>query len=98
MFLELYTMSWPEAFMGRRKMEQQGKAYVLRVCGNEEAGARSDYSRFVRKGIGQGRRRQKARAEARRVYCYWAVVEMGYSLADLARLFSMSGQGVEYAV
>ncbi len=28
----------------------------------------------------------------------WAVVELGYSLADLARLFGMTGQGVGYAV
>jgi REP element-mobilizing transposase RayT len=42
--------------------------------------------------------RQKIRAEARGLYCYWAVVELGYSLADLARLFGMTGQGVGYAV
>ena len=42
--------------------------------------------------------RQKKRAEARGLYCYWAVVELGYSLADLARLFGMTGQGVGYAV
>ena len=37
---------------------------------------------------------QKTRAEARGLYCYWAVVELGYSLADLARLLGMTGQGV----
>ena len=42
--------------------------------------------------------RQKTRAEARGLYCYWAVVELGYSLADLARLLGMTGQGVGYAV
>ena len=42
--------------------------------------------------------RQKTRAEARGLYCYWGVVELGYSLADLARLFGMTGQGVGYAV
>jgi chromosomal replication initiation ATPase DnaA len=42
--------------------------------------------------------RQKARAEARGLYCYWAVVELGYSLADLARLLRMTGQVVGYAV
>ena len=42
--------------------------------------------------------RQKTRAEARGLYCYWAVVELGYSLADLARFFGMTGQGVGYAV
>ena len=29
---------------------------------------------------------------------YWAVGELGYSLADLARLLGMTGQGVGYAV
>jgi len=38
--------------------------------------------------------RQKTRAEARRLYCYWSVVELGYSLADLVRLLGMTGQGV----
>ena len=42
--------------------------------------------------------RQKIRAEARGLYCYWAVAELGYSLADLARLLGMTGQGVGYAV
>jgi putative transposase len=42
--------------------------------------------------------RQKLRAAARGLYCYWAVRELGYSLADLARLFGMTGQGVGYAV
>lgn len=42
--------------------------------------------------------RQKKRAEARGLYCYWAVVELGYALADLARILGMTGQGVGYAV
>ena len=42
--------------------------------------------------------RQKTRAESRGLYCYWAVVELGYSLADLVRLLGMTGQGVGYAV
>ena len=42
--------------------------------------------------------RQKTRAEARGLYCYWAVVELGYALADLARILVMTGQGVGYAV
>ena len=40
---------------------------------------------------------QKIRAEMRGVYCYWAVVELGYSLAELARVLGMTGQGVGYA-
>ncbi len=44
------------------------------------------------------KRRQKIRAEARGLYCYWAVGELGYPLADLARILGMTGQGVGYAV
>jgi hypothetical protein len=42
--------------------------------------------------------RQKTRAEVTGLYCYWAVVELGYPLADLARLIGMTGHGVGYAV
>jgi REP-associated tyrosine transposase len=42
--------------------------------------------------------RQKIRAQARGLYCYWAVRELGYSLADLARRLGLTGQAVGYAV
>ena len=44
------------------------------------------------------RSRQKTRTEARGLYCYWAVVELGYSLADVAKFLGLTGQGVGYAV
>ncbi len=34
----------------------------------------------------------------RAVHCYCAVVELGYSLAELAKVLGMTGQGVGYAV
>ena len=42
--------------------------------------------------------RQKARAAARGLFCYWAVRDLGYPPADPARLLGMTGQGVGYAV
>jgi putative transposase len=42
--------------------------------------------------------RQKIRADARGLYCYWAVRELGYSMTDLARRFGMTQPGVTYAV
>ena len=42
--------------------------------------------------------RQKIRAKARGLFCYWAVGELGFSLAELAKIFGMTGQGVGYAV
>jgi len=44
------------------------------------------------------RSRQKETADARGLYCYWAVRELGYSLTDLARRLGMTGPGVGYAV
>jgi len=42
--------------------------------------------------------RQKVRAEARGLFCYWAVRELGYALTDLARKLRMTQPGVGYAV
>jgi REP element-mobilizing transposase RayT len=44
------------AIMGRGIVEWQDTEYVLGLFGEEERKARSEYSRFVRKGIEQGRR------------------------------------------
>jgi putative transposase len=42
--------------------------------------------------------REKVRADARGLYCYWAVRELGYGLTDLARSLGMTQPGVGYAV
>lgn len=42
--------------------------------------------------------RQKIRAEARSVFCYWAVRELGVEGAKLAKRLTMSQAGVVYAV
>ncbi len=42
--------------------------------------------------------RMKIRSEARSVFCYWAVRELGVEGARLARRFNMSQAGVGYAV
>jgi hypothetical protein len=42
--------------------------------------------------------REKIRVEARGVFCYWAVRELGISGAQLARRFKMTQAGVGYAV
>lgn len=44
------------AIMGRRKIEWQDTQYVLGLFWNELSTAQSEYSRFVRSGIEQGRR------------------------------------------
>lgn len=42
--------------------------------------------------------REQAIADARGLFCYWAVEELGYKLTDMARRFGMTGPGVGYAV
>jgi putative transposase len=42
--------------------------------------------------------RIQRRADARGLYCYWAVSELGHSLSDLARQLKMTPAGVGYAV
>lgn len=44
----------------------------------------------------RGRRRDQV--EARSLFCYWAVRELGYSATDLARRLSMTQPAVGYAV
>jgi len=45
-----------------------------------------------------GRGRQRARVRARDLLCYWAVVELGLSMVDLARRFDITPGAVSYAV
>jgi len=42
--------------------------------------------------------RQKVRAEARSVFCYWAVRELGVEGTQMAKRLNMSQPGVSYAV
>ena len=42
--------------------------------------------------------REKVKAEARGLFCYWAVRELGYSMLEIAGLLGMSQPGVVYAV
>ena len=42
--------------------------------------------------------RIKRRADARALYCYWAVRELGYSLTELSNQLKISPSGVGYAV
>jgi len=45
-----------------------------------------------------GRGRQKDRVQAKDLLCYWAVVELGMSMVDLARKFDITPAAVSYAV
>jgi hypothetical protein len=41
--------------------------------------------------------REKAKTEARALFCYWAVRELGYSMLEIAGRLKMSQPGVVYA-
>jgi len=45
-----------------------------------------------------GRGRQKDRVRARDLLCYWAAIELGVPMVDLARKFDMTPAAVSYAV
>lgn len=42
--------------------------------------------------------REKVKADARGLFCYWAVCKLGYKLTELARLLNVTQPGVGYAV
>ncbi len=42
--------------------------------------------------------REKAKTQARGLFCYWAVRELGYSMLEIAGRLAMSQPGVVYAV
>ncbi len=62
--------------MGRKKIEWQDVDYVLQLFGRKESGARSEYSRFVRKGIEQGSRPDLAGGGLLRSHGGWAGVKL----------------------
>ena len=45
-----------------------------------------------------GRGRQKDRIRARDLLCYWAAIELGLPMVDLAKKFDMTPAAVSYAV
>ena len=62
--------------MGRRKIEWQDTDYVLGLFGEKEGGARSEYSRFVRKGIEQGSRPELSGGGLLRSHGGWTGVKL----------------------
>ncbi|SPD75272.1 hypothetical protein PITCH_A510007 [uncultured Desulfobacterium sp.] len=42
--------------------------------------------------------RERPESDARSLYCYWAVRELGYSMRELAKKLGMTAPGVGYAV
>jgi hypothetical protein len=80
--------------------ERYERRYELKRCGY-------DLNRVVKRvaeiyGMDEhevfSKGRQRERVNARSLFCYWAVRELGISLTDMGRRFGMSVPGVGYAV
>jgi len=87
----LFTKDTEEKFERRYEMKRLG--YDLdqvegRVCETYK----------VERGDVYLKGRQKVRADARALFCFWAVRELGYSQSELARRLGMSQSGVGSAV
>lgn len=70
-----YTYCGHGAIMGWEKNKWQDTDYVLGLFGKKEAGARGEYSRFVRKGIEQGSRPDLTGGGLLRSHGGWAGVK-----------------------
>jgi putative transposase len=62
--------------IGRRKIEWQDSEYILELFGKEEHSARSEYSRFVRKGIEHGSRPELSGGGLLRSHGGWTGVKI----------------------
>ena len=80
--------------------EQFSRSYKLKSLGYdfEKVVERVSILFHVEKDYITGRGRQKDRVRARDLLCYWAVVELGMPMVDLARKFDITPAAVSYAV
>jgi hypothetical protein len=76
-----------------RSYELKSKGYDLEVIEKRVCALLG-----IEKGELNSDSRRQAIAEARGLFCYWAVRELGYSLAEIGQALGRSGPGVGYAV
>ena len=97
--LNRYKYSGHSALMGKRQCSWQDKRYVLSCFGKSLSTGRDNYYAYqIDREELYSKGRQKIRAEARALFCYWAVRELGYGQAELGRRLGMTQPGVGYAV
>ena len=80
--------------------EKFNRYYRLKRLGYDIGNVEEKVSRIFKLDAREiyARGRERVRAEARGLFCYWAVRELGYRLTDLARKLGMTQPGVGYAV
>jgi hypothetical protein len=84
----------------RAAEEKYNRYYRLKSLGYDMGKIEEKVCRIFGLKVAQiyARGREKVRAEARGLLCYWAVRELGYGLTDLAGKLGMTQPGVGYAV
>jgi hypothetical protein len=98
--LKRLPYSGHSALVGRIKRPWQDTDYVLSFFGRKLTKPRQAYGAYVQSGIGQGRGneltgggsiyskgRTRDRVEARSLFCYWAVRELGLSNTTIAKQY-----------
>ncbi|MBW1999395.1 MAG: hypothetical protein JRJ29_15720 [Deltaproteobacteria bacterium] len=80
--------------------EQFSRRYRLKSLGYDFEGVVKRVSRIfqLEEECITARGRQKERVKARDLLCYWAVVDLGMSMVDLARRFDITPGAISYAV
>lgn len=80
--------------------EQFFRKYKLKIMGYdfEKIVERVSGLFKVEKDYITGKGRQKDRVQGRDLLCYWAAVELGMPMVDLARKFDITPAAVSYAV
>ncbi|MDB4444627.1 transposase, partial [bacterium] len=86
--------------MGKRQCPWQDKRYVLSCLGYDLDKVEQRVLEIYQIGREDlySKGRERIRAEARGLFCYWAVRELGYGQAELGRRLGMTQPGVGYAV
>lgn len=80
--------------------EKFDRYYELKQLGYNLESVEDRVCRIYNLSVGDiySKSREKVKAQARGLFCYWAVRELGYSMLEMARRLGMSQPGVVYAV
>jgi len=93
-----YPYCGHSALIGKRHLDWQDTRYVLGNFGKSVKNARNEYLDFVEKeGLYSGSRK-KAISEARSLFCYWCVRELGESMTHMASLLGITQPAIGYAI
>ncbi|MBC8178945.1 MAG: transposase [Deltaproteobacteria bacterium] len=80
--------------------EKFDRHYELKQLGYNLQGVEKRVCKMFDLSVGDiySKSREKAKTQARSLFCYWSVRELGYSMLEIARRLGISQPGVVYAV